>query len=130
MTRDFDLGDILSITADCLCSPRHVEGLYDILDYMTGDALMTHQLPRAAEACAPALIAQQPQLGAITPPIWDETGDVKEQVFAWLDEMKMQYGMELPVRPLDEWHHMDPIQELVERTETPARIMVVDTSSR
>ncbi len=33
MSRDFDLGDIPSITTGALVSPRHIDGVYDILDY-------------------------------------------------------------------------------------------------
>lgn len=53
--REFHIGDILSITTERLVSPRLIEGVYDILNYMTGDNLMTHQLPRASRHCAPYL---------------------------------------------------------------------------
>jgi hypothetical protein len=129
MNREFDLGDILSVTTGYLCSPRHIDGVYDILGYMTGESLMTHQLPRASRACEPALLEQHPQLVNIVAPEWDWTCDVKEQVFAWLDAQKAIYGGTLPVTPLTEWHHIDPLQELVEMTETPDRIFVVAAGS-
>lgn len=44
----FHLGDVLSITTGHLLSPRHMEGVYEILNHMTGDQLFTHQLPRAS----------------------------------------------------------------------------------
>lgn len=45
-TRNFHLGDILSVTTGCLLSPRRMEGVYDILNFMTADNLFTHQLGR------------------------------------------------------------------------------------
>lgn len=61
-TRDFDLGDVLSITTGHLVSRRHMDGVYDILNFMTGDNLFTHQLPRAADECKPWLLRWFPEL--------------------------------------------------------------------
>ena len=68
--RHFDLGDIISITEGSLCSLRHIDGVYDLLNYMTGDSLYTHALPRAAITCQPVLLAQHPQLAAVKHPEW------------------------------------------------------------
>src|SRR3990167_2376272 len=64
-TKQFHLGDVLSITTGRLVSPRHIDGVYDILNFMTGDNLFTHTLPRASDECKPYLVAQFPQL--VTP---------------------------------------------------------------
>jgi hypothetical protein len=61
-SKAFHIGDILSISTGYLVSPRHMEGVYDILNFMTGDTLFTHQLPRAANECRPWLARQHPQL--------------------------------------------------------------------
>lgn len=45
------LGDVLSVTQDALVSRSHIGGVYEILNFMTGDNLFTHQLPRAAAEC-------------------------------------------------------------------------------
>src|SRR3989344_6645903 len=63
-TKEFHLGDVLSITTGRLVSPRHIDGVYDILTFMTGDTLFTHQLPRASDECKPYLVKQFPQLAA------------------------------------------------------------------
>lgn len=113
--REFDLGDILSITTGALVSTRHIDGVYDILGYMTGESLFTHQLPRASRECEPALLAQHPQLRQVVAPEWDFDGkDPKTVVYAWLDEQKAIYGETLPVRPLNPEDHtsIDPIAEL------------------
>lgn len=52
-TKTFHIGDILSVTTSRLVSPSHIDGVYSILNWMTCDNLYTHQLPRAADECAP-----------------------------------------------------------------------------
>src|SRR5579871_5263795 len=54
-TRKFHLSDVLTVTTGLVLSNRHMEGVYDILNYMTGESLFTHQLPRAMVACRPSL---------------------------------------------------------------------------
>jgi len=54
-SRRFHIGDILSISACRLASPRGMEGIYDILGYMTDDSPFTTQLPRFIEECSPFL---------------------------------------------------------------------------
>lgn len=99
-TRDFDLGDILSITDGRLISPRRMEGVYNILNFMTGDSLSTIGLLSAFPPCQAALLAQHPQLAAIT-----TDGELTpETVPAWLAEQKARYGDTLPVAPLASWN--------------------------
>lgn len=66
MSRDFDLGDILSVTTGILVSPRRMDGIYDILNYMTDDSLFTHQLPRAMAECREPMFTQHPELRAVS----------------------------------------------------------------
>lgn len=122
--RSFHLGDILTITTGLLVSPRHVAGIYDILNFMTGDNLFTHQLPRAMDECSPALLAQHPQLRAVSTP---EEFDGKEQVDRWLAEQVARFGEMLPVAPLDPADHtrIDPITELRMKGVPPERIIPV-----
>jgi hypothetical protein len=63
--RSFHLGDILTVVIDRLLSPRGMDGVYDILNYMTEDTLYTHQLPRAARECKPHILSQHPELEEI-----------------------------------------------------------------
>lgn len=109
--RDFHLGDILSVTTGLLVSPRHIEGVYDILDWMTGDNLFTHQLPRAARECRDPLLRQHPDLADVQFP--DEF-DGKEHVEAWLAEQVERFGETRPVAPIDPERHLriDPVDEM------------------
>jgi hypothetical protein len=86
--------------------------VYDILDYMTGDDLFTHQLPRAAEECAPALREQHPDLVDIDVP---ERFSGKEHVDRWLGDLVLKHGETRVVTPLRPEEHavINPIEEMV-----------------
>ena len=110
-TRDFHLGDILSVTTGLLVSPTRMDGIYRILNWMTGDNLFTHQLPRAGEECRQPLLEQHPDLAHVRVP--DEF-EGEEHVFAWLAEQVNHFGETRPVAPLAELDHtrIDPTEEM------------------
>lgn len=121
--RTFPLGNILTVTTGrVLCAD--VGELYELLNYMTGDNLFTHQLPRAADECAPALLAQHPQLADAQPPA---EFDNAEHAWRWLAEQVDRFGAELPVRPLAAGDHtrIDPLTELrMMRPDLPIVVVV------
>ena len=106
----FHLGDVLSITTGILLSPDGMNGVYRILNHMTGDDLFTHQLPRAAEECRPTLREQHPALAGIEPPELDG----EAAAMAWLAEQVTEYGEMFDVEPLSAGDHMriNPLAEL------------------
>jgi len=110
-TRNFHLGDILSVTTGRLVSPRHMDGIYDILNFMTGDNLFTHQLPRACRECEGPLLAQHPDLAAVEVP--EEFGG-EADVEAWLAAQTARFGETRPVARLDPagHTHIHPLAEL------------------
>ena len=108
-TKKFHIGDILSITTGKLVSPEGVGGIYKILNYLTGDNLYTHQLPRAADECRPWLKAQFPQLNDV------DASDVNpDNHKRWIEEQVEKYGEYLEVKPLPALIHdiIDPLDEL------------------
>lgn len=119
--KTYALADILTITTGRLLSPRHIEAVYDIANWMTGDYLMTHQLPRAMDACGPALLAQHPQLEGVEPPADIDVPDL----MAWIANAEREHGAELPVTPLADgvWEHRDPIEELCDMV-GPEKVIV------
>jgi hypothetical protein len=112
--KTFHLGDVLSVTTERLVSPDGIEGIYRILNHMTGDDLMTHVLPRANDACRPVLLAQHPQLAAAKPP--PEGFENPAHVWRWLAVQVAMFGERLGVAPMTpgQWAHRDPIGELVD----------------
>ena len=117
-TRDFDLADILSITTGRLLSHRHMDGVYDILNFLTGDDLYTHQLPRAADTCRGPLLEQHPQLTDVAPPLDIDVPAIE----AWLAQAEATYGRTLP---LATWEHRNPLVELAEMVDGKPIIPVV-----
>ena len=109
--RSFHLGDILSITTGRLVSLDHIGGVYNILNFMTGDNLMTHQLPRASRECEGPLLTQHPDLRDVEVP--DDFGG-QEGVDRWLAEQVTRFGRTREVAPLAGGKHarIDPITEL------------------
>ena len=98
----YHLGDILSITTGHLVSPRHIDGVYDILNYMTGDNLYTHQLPRGSRECKLELLKQYPQLAGVDTSTMTPSSS-KVNWKRWLDEQVTRFGEYLEVIPLPNW---------------------------
>lgn len=126
-SRRFHLGDVLSVTTGYLVAPRGIEAMYDLLNFMTGDNLFTHQLPRASDECAPALLRQYPDLAEVWVPA--EFGD-EAHVLSWLAKQVVVFGEYLDVAPLAEGDHtrIDPLTELASKV-GPERIIAVEFGS-
>lgn len=109
--RSFHLGDILSVSTPYLLSPRHVEGVYDILNFLTGDELFTHQLPRAQDECRPHVLRQLPFLAEI-----DMSGTTPDNYKERMASMVETYGEyhDLSPIPQDDHARRNPIEELLE----------------
>lgn len=118
---EFPLGHVLSITTGALVADNRADGLYEILNYMTGDNLFTHALPRAADVCKPHLIAQHPLLADIDFPRYEfehRNPNVSAERWCrgWVDDVAQVLGSRLPVEPLPPgvWASKDPFTELAD----------------
>ncbi len=130
--REFDIGDVLSITTGVLLCPisgrrSPIEGVYDILNYMTGENLYTHQLPRVCKEAAPLILARYPQLADITIPKFSSPDDVP----AFVAALRKQHGAAFAVPRMNAGQHerIDPLSELAEKVH-PSKIIIVDGNSR
>lgn len=119
----FHIGDLLTVTTKRLVSPSHMDGLYAIVDYMTGVQHYTHQLPRATEVCTPALVEQHPWLAEVTVPE-DLSGE--QAVAVWVAGMIEKHGEMHEVEPLPSgaYSGRDPIAEMVEMSQGKPVIVV------
>ena len=98
--RSFHLGDILSITTGRLVSPRKMDGIYDILTYMTGGQLYSHQLLGAERVCKLHLLMQYPILETI------DASNVNSRNWQnWIAEKISMYGEYLQIKPLILYFH-------------------------
>lgn len=131
MKKKFHLGDVLSITTGRLVSPRHMDGVYDILNFMTEDNLFTHQLPRACDECKPYLLKQFPQLNEAFIASACKTLDKeleKLDIARWLKELTDRYGEYLEVETIPKEAHekKNPLAEMQEMAPN-AKILAVCT---
>ena len=104
----FHISDMLTVITGRLVSRDGVDGLYRILNYMTGEDLYTHQLPRAAKECAPVLKMQFPHL-ADAESRW-AGANTSEACAAWVAQFGPEY---LEVQPLVIKTKRDPLAEAV-----------------
>jgi hypothetical protein len=118
-TESFSLGAVLSVTTGRLLCP--IDGVYRILNFMTGDSIYTHQIPRVMDECKPHLLRQFPALAQVdasivTPDNWQD----------WLHQQEAVHGDQLTVAPLPPGEHyqIDPLSELAEKVH-PSKIVTV-----
>lgn len=93
-----------------------IDDVYKILDFMTADAVFTHQIPRAMRTCRPELQRQFPDLAQIT-----LEQITPENYIEVCHRIIKQHGTEKDVSPLPPgvWHPKDPIEELLEMQINP-----------
>ena len=125
MMRLFDISDVLTITTGRLVSTRHMDGVYDILNFMTGESLYTHQLPRAMRECQPVLLDQFPALRDTWVPD-DVTDRAKRE--AWINGLTILHGREFAVMPLPKRdpQYDTPVADLIEMVGDPTKVTVID----
>lgn len=121
MKKTFPLGTVLSITTGRLLAPNGIGGVYEILNFMSGDNLFTHQLPRVMDECKPYLLQQFPQLADV-----DVSGVTGENWSAFMNELSQKLPADFEVEELPEGVHytIEPLSELAEKVH-PSRIAVV-----
>lgn len=127
-TKPFHIGDILSVISERLVSLDHIGGVYNILGWMVDEDLMTHQLPRVSDECAPFLREQFPDLAAIdaeSPTITSEA-----ECVAWLASLEPEYGThrDVPRLPHADHTHIDPLTEIKLRRPDVEIIVIEDQS--
>ena len=127
MTKKFNTADVLTLTTGLLLT--EIGNVYKILNFLTGDDLYTHQIPRASNYCIPSLREQVPQL--FSEDIQERTAalradlkgketreDRKKIVNKWLEDVILAYGESYTLKPvLPPMKRVDPIQELEEMLE-------------
>lgn len=92
----------------------NVANLYTLYNYMTGDNLFTHQLPRALTVCAPYILKELPQLENFRNHIAEIT---PENYTAYIIKATEMFGYELEISSLPEgvWEHKDAVAEMLEK---------------
>lgn len=100
--RTFDLSDVLTVTTGALISTRQVDGLYDIMGYVTGDeSISTIGLAMMADSAKQTILQQHPQLASVTfPDIKKVAASDREKFISdWLSKQKATFGETLSISP-------------------------------
>lgn len=123
-TKDFHISDVLTMTTGKLVSSRHMDGLHELAEWMAGEPVWTHQLPRIMREARPILLAAHPRLAET-----NCDGVTPENLTERIAEWAAQFGETLPVPRMtpDQHERIDPISELAEKVD-PDRILVVEAS--
>src|SRR5574344_113500 len=107
--RFFDLGAILNITTARLYT--NMNDIYDVLNYLTGDNLFTHQIPRVMEYAQDYVLALYPELKGVgvDTPITNI-----DEATSFVDMQKKKFGDKLPLTPMTKesgYYSVDPFTE-------------------
>ncbi len=111
-TKEFDLGAILNISTSRLFT--NMDDVYDVLNYLTGDEIYSHQIPRVMKTAKSYVLSLYPELEGIGV---DVAISSFEDAKAFVDEQKKTFGEKLPLSPMskaDGYIPMDPIEEAEE----------------
>lgn len=116
--REFFTGTLLSVTTGRLYtrpneSGNGIEDLYDLLEYMCGEAPFTHQLPRFTDYCRDSIKRQCPDLEIVHP---DNMAVVKQVQKDGIDVVLRRLGLKVSysIIPMSTAiTHINPISELL-----------------
>lgn len=119
--KKFHLGDILTVITGKFLCPDGFSRLYELLDYLTGDKLLTHQLITASKFCKPQLLKQFPELADV------DVGNVnKDNYLQVMEELVKKYGEWFEVSKVKGWTYKHPIKELIDNGMNEDKIMVIE----
>lgn len=121
-TKEFASSDVLSTVTGRLMGD--IGGVYEVLNWMTGESLFTHQLPGVADEVRPILLAAHPLLQQAV----DEAEQVTSENFQeWRQRWEDRYGptISVPKMSADDHERIDPISELAEKVRPDKIITIV-----
>lgn len=120
-TKAFPTHDVLSTITGRLIG--EIGGVYEMLNWMTGESVYTHQLPRIGREAQALLVSQRPELQQAVEEAEQVTRDNWRQ---WRAMWETRYGPTIAVPKFTEDTHerIDPLSELAEKVH-PSRITVI-----
>ena len=121
-TRAFPTRDVLSTITGRLMGD--IGGVYEVLNFMTGESVYTHQLPRLGREALPVVLAAHPELAQAV----EESEQVTPENFLyWRGTWEARYGLTIAVPKFtaDSHESIDPLSELAQYVH-PDKIVIVD----
>ena len=121
--KEFPLADVLGAITGVLLGK--IGGVYAISEFMSGEPVWTHQLPRVCREICPVVLRQHPHLA----PVISEAAEVNPD--NWQDKLDgwiTQFGATITLVAMtnDEHQSIDPLSELAEKIH-PDQIIVART---
>jgi hypothetical protein len=120
-TKDFPTADVMSTVTGRLMGK--IDGVYQVLNWMTGESVFTHQLPRISREAVPVMLARMPELQSAIDEAEEVTGD---NYLGWLARWTERYGATIAVPKMNHTQHerIDPMSEAAQHF-SPDQIAVV-----
>jgi len=120
-TKAFATADVLSVITGTLIAD--ISGVYEVLSWMTGESVYTHQIPRISREAEPVLLAVHP---ALAQAIEEAEQVTTENWREWRGRWEARYGMTIvvPKFTADQHEYREPVSEAVEMLH-PSRVAVV-----
>lgn len=112
--KDFPTDDVLSTVTGYFVSINGISGVYNVLNWMTGESIYTHQISRISKEAAPVILAAHPNLAAA----YEEAKLVNQENWrVWRRTWINRYGptISVPKFTIDQHERIDPLSELVEK---------------
>ncbi|RKD69019.1 hypothetical protein [Rhizobium sp. WW_1] len=122
-TKSFPIDAVMSTITGVLVSENGIGCIYEMLNWMTGDSVFTHQIPRISREAVPVMLAIYPEMQAAIDEAKQVNGDNWRE---WLTTWRQRYGDEIavPVMNIAEHERIDPLSELAEKV-SPDRIITL-----
>lgn len=120
--KEFPTPDVLSTITGRLIGK--IDGVYQVLSWMTGESVFTHQIPRIGREAVPVILAAHAGLQSAI----DEAEQVNPQNWQkWRDTWVDRYGPTIAVPKFTATTHerIDPLSEAAEHFR-PDEMIVVD----
>ena len=113
-TKEFPTRDVMSTVTGMLMGD--IGGVYEVLNWMTGEPVFTHQIPRISREAEPVILAMHPTLQQAV----SEAAQVTpENALQWRETWEHRYGptIAVPKFSADTHQHIDPMSELAEKVQ-------------
>ena len=110
-SKEFDLGVILTLTSERIFTD--ISNVYDVLRYLTGDDIYSHQLSRVLNIAQKYALSLYPELKGVGN---DVIINNHEDYLSFMQEQKKIFGDKLSLSPMPEsfgYKYVDPIEEAI-----------------
>ncbi|MEO9231534.1 MAG: hypothetical protein ABI216_21650 [Devosia sp.] len=104
-----------------------IGGVHQVLNWMTGEPVFTHQLPRICREAVPVMLARMPELQSAIDEAEQVTG---ENYLEWLERWTKRYGLVIAIPKMNHTEHerIDPMSEAAQHFAPDNIIVVKDTT--